>query len=135
MAIQYAPAPGTIVLCDFGPNSIEPEMTKRRPAIVLSSVSNRLCIVVPLSTTQPKTIMPWHYLLSIPMPLPYPYNAQEHWVKCDIINTVSFNRLQIPYKGKDRDGRRIYDLKVVSHSEMQKILSCVQAAIFHHIAP
>jgi hypothetical protein len=37
MAIQYAPRNGTILLCDF--TGIEPEMVKRRPVVMVSSVS------------------------------------------------------------------------------------------------
>ncbi|WP_366125084.1 type II toxin-antitoxin system PemK/MazF family toxin [uncultured Desulfovibrio sp.] len=80
MAIKFTPDVGTILLCDFG-NVIEPEMCKKRPVVVLSSVSPWLCIVVPLSTTDPEEQMPWHCLVNTPKTLPYPYDSKVHWLK------------------------------------------------------
>jgi uncharacterized protein YifN (PemK superfamily) len=129
MAIKYRPAPGAILLCDFQGN-IQPEINKKRPVIVLASVSPGLCIVVPLSTTEPFPLQKWHYLLSTPDPLPPPYDAQEHWVKGDMVNTISFARLSFPFRSKDSRGKRIYDYKNVSAEDMCRILSCVARAVF-----
>lgn len=128
MAIKFTPDVGTILLCDFG-NVIEPEMCKKRPVVVLSSVSPWLCIVVPLSTTDPEEQMPWHCLVNTPKTLPYPYNSKVHWLKGDMVNTVSFDRLTMPHKGKDRDGHRLYVKIRLSEEEMGEVKSCVLAAI------
>jgi uncharacterized protein YifN (PemK superfamily) len=120
MAIKYAPQIGSIILCDYR-GSIAPEMNKKRPVVVIANVSHRLCVVVPLSTTQPLDIEPWHKLVLTTDPLPEPYNATTHWAKCDMIYTASFDRLTLPFKGKDAQGKRIYDIKQVSADELRQI--------------
>jgi uncharacterized protein YifN (PemK superfamily) len=132
MALKYAPPPGTILLCDFT-GSVLPEMNKKRPVVLLSSVSSQLCIIVPLSTTRPSHREKWHYLLHTPDPLPPPYNAKAHWVKCDMISTVSFARLSLPSLGKNADGKRSYVIKNISDADMQQISACICAAVFPHI--
>ena len=105
-------------------------MNKRRPVVVLSSVSNRLCVVVSLSTKKPYPLEKWHHLLRTPEPLPTPFDAQEHWVKGDMVNTVSFDRLDLPYLGKDVNGKRIYDIKTVNHEDFWSIAACVAFGLF-----
>jgi uncharacterized protein YifN (PemK superfamily) len=127
MSIQYAPKCGTILICDF--DGIAPEMTKRRPVILLASVSSRLALVVPLSTTPPDKIMPWHYLLRLSELLPKPYDSLECWAKGDMVAAVSFERLNIPFKGKDKSGKRIYQINQVTEYDLNSIRACVCRAI------
>jgi mRNA interferase MazF len=127
MAIHQHPEQGTIVVCDFS-DFRSPEMTKRRPAIVLSPRlrrRERLCTIVPLSTTPPKEIAPYHYRLHMDVPLPSPYSASAHWVKADMLYTVSFDRLFLPFSGKDTRGIRQYDVRVIDRADLLKIQSCV----------
>lgn len=127
MAIHFHPDQGTIVICDFN-GFKEPEMTKRRPAIVVSPRfrdRGNLCCVVPLSTTAPKPVMPYHYRLYMPEPLPAPYESDMHWVKADMLYTVSFDRLFLPSTGKDASGKRVYDIRVISKTELQSIQCCI----------
>ena len=91
MAIKFQPEIGSILLCEF--SGIEPEMTKKRPVIILSSVSPRLCLVAPLSTTDPEEQQPWHCLINTPKTLPAPYDSKVHWLKGDMISAVGFQRL------------------------------------------
>ena len=128
MAIKFRPKPGTILLCDFQ-GSIPPEMNKKRPVVVLSSVSERLCIVVPLSTTAPHFPQKWHCVLHTQDTLPAPYDANTHWVKGDMVSTVSFERLFLPRLGKDTDGKRIYDIKAVSPKDIKRTVGCENAAL------
>ncbi len=127
MAIKFQPDTGSILLCEF--NGAEPEMTKKRPVIVLSSVSTHLCLVAPLSTTEPDEQKPWHYLVNTPKPLPAPYNSKVHWLKGDMVCAVSFRRLTMPCKGKDKDGHRIYVKIKLNCEEMKAVRRCVAAAI------
>jgi len=63
MAIKYHPEIGTIVICDFK-GFVKPEMIKRRPAVIISPrirYRDKLCPIVPLSTTPPNPIMAYHY--------------------------------------------------------------------------
>lgn len=127
MAIQFHPDQGTILICDFT-GFKEPEMTKRRPVIVVSPRFRRrkgLCSVVPLSTTAPNPPLLYHYKLHTNPPLPAPYNANEHWVKADMVYTVSFDRLFLPFDKKNTNGKRMYDVRVIDKLDLIKIQECI----------
>ena len=132
MAIQFHPEQGTILLCDFK-GFIEPEMLKRRPVVVISPRlrhRGNLCTVLPMSTTEPRKIEAYHYRLHTIPTLPAPYTSAVHWVKADMIYTVSFERLSLMTHGtKDAHGRRIYDQRVIDKADLLKI----QAAMLHGI--
>ena len=127
MTLQIHPEPGTIVICDFrGMES--PEMTKRRPAIVISPrLRSRtgLCTVVPLSTTPPKHVMGYHHRLTMAPPLPAPFSEDHAWVKGDLVYTMSFARLRLPFDGKDASGRRAYDIRVLDEDDLRAVRACV----------
>ena len=126
MAIKFHPEQGTILVCDFhGLNA--PEMTKRRPAIVLSARLRQrqgLCTVVPLSTTTPKPQMAYHYRLHTTPHLPAPYDADYHWVKADMVYTVSFARLFLICTGKDLLGVREYDIRILDKPDLRAVQAC-----------
>ncbi|MDX8383863.1 MAG: type II toxin-antitoxin system PemK/MazF family toxin [Ghiorsea sp.] len=129
MALNYHPEQGTIVICDFK-GFVQPEMVKRRPAVVVSPrlrSRGKLCVIVPLSTTPPSRVRPYHYKLHVDPVLPKPYSAKFHWVKADMVYTVSFDRLSLPFEGKDKSGRRSYDVRVIDDADMLKI----QEAMLH----
>ena len=128
MGLRHHPEQGTIVICDFKKGFVPPEMVKRRPAVVVSPrLRHRsgLCTVVPLSTTPPKEIAPYHFKLHVAPVLPKPYNANFHWVKADMVYTVSFDRLFMPFDGKDASGRRQYDVRVIDKADLLKIQQCM----------
>ena len=111
MAIQNHPGQGVVVFCDYSQGFVEPEMVKRRPAIVLCPpMQDRwgLCNVVALSTTPPDPVMPYNKLVKLPFMLPPPFNSEEHWIKGDMINSVGWHRLDLVRLGKDRAGKRRY---------------------------
>lgn len=125
--LHIHPAAGTIVICDFSWFK-EPEMVKRRPAIIISPRlrgRDNLCTVVPFSTTPPNRLMPYHYKLFTDPALPDPFPEPFHWLKCDMVYTVSFDRMFMPFIGKDTSGKRIYDTRVVSNIELAEIRKCV----------
>ena len=127
MAIQFHPEQGTILVCDFK-GFVQPEMIKRRPVVVLSPRLRKrdgLCTVVPLSTTPPKEVAPYHFKLHVTPVLPEPYNADFHWVKADMVYTVSFDRLHLPFNGKDPEGKRRYDVRVIDKADLLKIQQCL----------
>ena len=127
MAIQFHPEQGTILICDFQ-GFKAPEMVKRRPVVVVSPRLHRrgnLCSIVPLSTTPPQQMAPYHFRLHTTPALPAPYDADFHWVKADMIYTVSFSRLFLPFDGKDEGGNRIYDVRVVDQADLLQIQQCV----------
>ncbi len=128
MALYYHPEPGTTVVCDLNSGFKPPEMVKRRPAIIVSPrLKDRpnLCTIVPLSTTAPKKIKPYHYKLHVTPLLPKPYHSPFHWVKGDMLLTISFQRLFLPFNGKDGNGKRIYDVRVIDKADLIKIQKCI----------
>ena len=127
MPIQFHPEQGTIVICDFK-GFVLPEMVKRRPAVVISPRLRRrqkLCTVIPLSTTSPNPVEVYHHKLYVDPVLPYPYDAPFHWVKADMVYTVSFNRLFLPFEKKKGVGERNYDVRVIDKVDILKIQQCM----------
>lgn len=127
MAIQFYPQPGAVLICDFN-GFVEPEMIKRRPVVVIGPrLRNRgnLVNIVPLSTVHPGDVAEHHHKLVIDPPLPAPYNEPFHWVKADMVYTVGFQRLFVPSLGKDGNGKRLYDQRVLEKKQLDAILACV----------
>lgn len=103
---KFTPKTGALLICDFERGFVPPEMVKRRPVVVISGADShwrRLCTVIPLSTTEPDPVQRWHYELSR-CPLPDASEFTRVWAKCDMITTVSFDRLDKPYR-KTRTSR------------------------------
>jgi len=129
--IYFHPKRGTILICDFS-DFKEPEMTKRRPVVVLSEKINGrpgLCTIVSLSTTEPYPIMPYHHKFRIDPPLPPPYNSPIQWVKGDMIYSLSFSRFSLPRFGRNGNGTRKYDIRVLDSKVMNDIEKCVLIGI------
>ncbi|WP_066018789.1 type II toxin-antitoxin system PemK/MazF family toxin [Endozoicomonas atrinae] len=128
MALKFHPQIGQVVICDFNKTFVPPEMVKRRPAVVISPrmrARSNLCTVVPLSTSEPKSYQDYHHPLTITPPLPRPYNAGFHWVKGDMLYTVSFDRLSLPFDGKDYSGKRKYVTHIIDKEDLIKIQKCI----------
>jgi uncharacterized protein YifN (PemK superfamily) len=129
MAILYAPAAGSVLLCNYGTGFIPPEMVKRRPCVVVSPrLTHRdgLCAVVPFSGTAPKKEVPYQVRLDINLPLPW--GLQPRWVKADMVSTVCFRRLDMFRTDRDPvTGKRKYlQIKV-----KQEELEAIRIAILH----
>lgn len=67
----------------------------------------QLCIVVPLSTTRPVPVEAHHHQMD-PRSLPGKFAGNETWAKCDMLATVSLDRLDRVMVGKDKSGKRLY---------------------------
>lgn len=123
--INFFPKPGMVLICDYTKGSIYPEMTKKRPVIVVSPYSinkRKLCIVVPLSTVTPDFIEFFHYKLPAGK-----YNFQDKrkdsWVKCNMISTVSIYRL-------DRIKHlRKFTAPLISSKDLKAIRECINLAL------
>ena len=111
MPITHIPAAGDVLMCDFGPDprsitppgvmrgplAVPPEIFKVRPVAVLASI-NKLCIVVPFSTSAPKSPRP--YYVHVPAgTYQFLTNSNDSWLKADLIEAVSHQRLDRPYVG------------------------------------
>ena len=106
--ISFVPRLGMMLLCDFSTGFKPPEMVKRRPVVILSPGSRKrqTCIVVPASTVAPIR----HMSLAVPLDAAkYPFLNRSTWVKCDMIMTVSRQRLFLfrnASNGRALDSRR-----------------------------
>jgi len=126
MGIDYHPDVGEALWCDY--TGIEPEMVKRRLAVVIvprASQRHRLTTVVPISCAKPEVVRPWHVMLGRD---PYPKgNKSELWVKCDMLNVVCFDRLW-GYHTR-WNGRRKYQKMQVSLVELEAIREGVLSSL------
>ena len=124
MPLKFHPKQGTIVVCNFDKGFKEPEMVKRRPVIVLSPRLRKrdsLCTVIPLSTTAPEKTMDYHYSLNFTKPLPPPWDAENMWVKGDMLYTVGFHRLELIRTKKNKDGTRKYIQPIINKEDLENI--------------
>ena len=121
--LHYHPDRGTVLVCDFQGLQV-PEMVKIRPVVVVSPRPRRksagLCTVIPLSTTTPNEIMPYHFKVTLDEVLSPKWDAVELWAKCDMIYTFSMARLDRFYC--KQDGKRVFYDRHLSDSEMKGIL-------------
>jgi mRNA interferase MazF len=132
MGIQFHPGQGVVVICDYSTGFIVPEMVKRRPAIVIcKQMKGRpgLCTVVPLSTTEPDPILDHHAEIELPFALPAPFDAKTQWIKGDMINAVSFDRLNLISLGKDSSGKRRYLTTPIGDQLLEIVQRCVMKGV------
>lgn len=120
MALKFQPKARAVFICDFTSN-IEPEMTKKRPVVVIKQHkrNSKLVTVVPLSTTKPLIIDGHHYRLGV-NPLPDKKDLCC-WAKCDMVATVSTERLYL-YKPKYQD--RCCNISIGSEC-LNEIYKCI----------
>lgn len=117
-----------VLICDFSTGFKPPEMVKVRPVVIISPRRRvgDVCTVVPLSSKEPEQLMPWHHRLS---PGAYPSARGPMWAKCDMMATVSCDRLD-RVMVKDRlTGRRSYHALLLGPDDMAAILSGVKSAL------
>lgn len=126
--LKIYPKQGQILICDFK-GMIYPEMCKVRPVVVISpngihGGKVNLCTIVPLSSTQPRVIKDYHVKLTSYI-LPKPYTNPVMWAKCNMIYTVSFDRL-FPFKvSKNTEGKRLYVNYYVEQWDLENIKRAV----------
>lgn len=129
MGIREHPPQGSVVTIDYSAGGfVEPEMMKRRLAIVMSpkiAARPRLCTVVPLSLTQPRKVMPYNKRLRIPFELPKKWGDQERWIKGDMVNAVGLHRVDLLRLGKDSSGRRVYQTSALPDDLFRLVRICV----------
>jgi mRNA interferase MazF len=123
MALMYYPRPGEIVLCNYGGNVIHPEMDKRRPVVIVTPRLRRrgqLVGVIPLSTTAPNPIEDYHCSIVLQNTLPAPFDSQQMWAKCDMLATVSIDRLD-----RFRGSGRTYTTGMLNPSQLKDVQTAV----------
>lgn len=90
-------------MCDFN-GFVAPEMVKKRQVVVVNKHSSaaKLVYVVPLSTTPPSNAKLALQLPKIPVPRPGQNSQTPIWIKCDMVYTVSTDRLSMPVNRSSR---------------------------------
>jgi uncharacterized protein YifN (PemK superfamily) len=128
MSLWFQPKPRSVLYCDFAGFRV-PEMTKRRPVVVLRAHkrNGKLVYVVPLSTTAPDPPQPYHYRFVVsPVIHTVPMEA---WAKCDMVAVVSTERLTAARRHRESNGRSRPDLlPKISEEELAAIRRCVAIA-------
>lgn len=128
MPIQYHPHQRAICLCNFDAGFKEPEMTKRRPVIVVSSKAlprPGLVTIVPMSTLAPEPKRNFQCKIKLEQPLPHKHFTEtEMWVKADMIYTVGFERLTRFHDGKE-NGKRKYLEPKINPQQFREIQRCM----------
>jgi uncharacterized protein YifN (PemK superfamily) len=117
-------------MCNF--EGISPEMVKVRPAIILvrNRQNNQLVTVIPVSTTAPDPVMPYHHQLTTnPLPPKHGKPVFVCWAKCDMIETVALHRLDRIKDGKNPDGSRQYIVPTLSPADFAAVQACVKLAL------
>jgi uncharacterized protein YifN (PemK superfamily) len=119
VAITFHPKAGAVLVCDFR-GYIEPEIVKMRPVVVISPNHMRrpgLVTVIPLSATTPLHVEAYHYRLhGNPVP---GSDAEIVWAKCDLVATVSVERLD-----RKKIGRGQYAAGHVAMEQVRAMRRC-----------
>jgi uncharacterized protein YifN (PemK superfamily) len=108
---------------------ILPEMQKMRDVVVIArnSQNSRLVTIVPLSASQPEKVAAYHYQLPYD-PRPDGDSMHPIWAKCDMIYTVSLDRLDRHYRRSRRGARELVNVQL-SEADLTAILKCVAIAL------
>ncbi len=123
MALTIHPKAGMVVACDFVGYKA-PEIIKVRPVVIISPTHLSrpgLYTVVPLSTTPPDPVQPYHYKL---IGSPFPHDKSEVWAKCDLVASVSIERLD-----RIKISRGNYEVFYVSMEQVRKIRICAAISL------
>lgn len=112
LRIKAAPKVRQLYWCDFRGDALIPEMSKKRPALVLSyrNTLKGIVLVLPTSTDPQEGLSaPWAHKLSF-----QPDGKRDSWVVCNHLYTVSTRRLE-PFAGPG--------MPRVSEAEFEAILA------------
>lgn len=123
MAITFTPRRGGILMCDFGPDPLDPltfplgqapvgmapELWKVRQVVVVSppALNHKhaggpgVCLVVPFSATPPRSEAPWDVPFAAKA---YPSLPKASWAKCAAVTMVSHARLDRVIAGRGYRG-------------------------------
>ena len=128
MALPFQPHAGAVVRCNFR-GMVEPEMVKMRDVVVIArhATNPRLVTIVPLSASQPSRPEPYHHELSKD-PRPDGDAMRPIWAKCDMVYTVSLERLELHYTRSRRGGRQSVRVRLPPE-DFAAIRRCVAIAL------
>ncbi|MEB1300990.1 type II toxin-antitoxin system PemK/MazF family toxin [Xanthomonas campestris pv. campestris] len=136
MSLTHHPQPGEIFYCKFPDEYMHGEMIKTRPVIVLSKQLTgrpRLVNIVPISMTPPDPVGPHHVLVGAAyMPKRLRDRAGDRWVKCDMIYTMSLDRLELVTGHRDARGKRTYDKGALPPALLREIRVAIASCLGIH---
>lgn len=125
MGLKFPPLLGQVVICDYSTGFREPEMVKERLAVVVSKrLPHRdgLCTVVPLSETPSRAGIKYQCKVELPFEAPEAYAGKVKWAKADMLATLCYKRMSLPYTKRDpTTGNRKYIRIVLDPAELLKI--------------
>lgn len=122
MGMKYQPPVKSVLMCNFR-NMVAPEMVKIRPVVVIARNrhNSKLVTIVPISSTEPVPFRNCHYEIPVN---PIPDNAHiRSWAKCDMVTTVSTERLD-RIKTRTAQGRR-YIVQLLNNEDFDAIKKAV----------
>jgi uncharacterized protein YifN (PemK superfamily) len=127
MPLTFHPGVGAIVICDFSTGFRPPEMVKLRPVVIISPRRRRALTVtvVPLSSSMPEIVEPWHYPIA---PGVYPPARGSLWAKADMVTTVALDRLD-RVMTRDSNRRRVYGIFQLSSHDVAGLHLAVKVAL------
>jgi len=108
MTLRYYPRNGEVLECDFK-GYIAPEMVKTRPVVIIGPRLRRrgdLVTIVPLSTSPIENPEPWQVQVTLEKKLPAPFDLMSAWAICDLVCSVSKERLDRFKPPRPRYGQR-----------------------------
>ena len=122
--LPFHPHAGTVLVGDFS-GFKAPELTKKRPVIVISPklpYRSGLVAIVPISTTAPIHEVPYVFRLS----RNYGWGDADltTWAKCDIVMNVGLERLEA-----FKIGRRKYQTPRLSAEDLQGVRKAVLSGL------
>lgn len=122
--LRFQPKSGSVVYCNYE-GFVEPEMVKKRPVIVVSKHkhNSQLLTVVPISTTRPSKILNYHVEMEGSF-CDIHLSGEKSWVKCDMINVVRLDRLDLVRDKKS--GLR--HAPNVGNAFLAKVKECIKKA-------
>jgi len=135
MSLQHHPKPGAIVMAEFPADYLHGEMEKRRPAIVVRKAKRghqKCATLVPISMTAPRVREAHHVIVpTSSMPKGLRDRAGDRFAKCDCVNTLSLERMDL-VAGPRVNGRRQYEAGQVSPALLLALRKAVAGVIGVH---
>ena len=134
MSLKFQPRTKSVLMCRFD-GFYEPEMIKTRPVVILArhKRNSKLVTVIPLSTTAPEREEAYHHRLSL-NPSPGEDRNLPVWAKCDMVYTLSTDRLEL-FRVRTRKGRETINAHV-NDVDFEAIREGVRAALsLRHAQP
>ncbi|WP_367347093.1 type II toxin-antitoxin system PemK/MazF family toxin [Stenotrophomonas bentonitica] len=137
MALLFHPKPGEIFMCKFPEEYLHGEMIKTRPVIVLNKKLQgrpKLVNVVPISMTPPGEVLSHHVPISAAyLPKGLRDRTGQRWAKCDMVYTMSIDRLDFVKAHKGSGAKRVTDAGTLPPARLLQVrLAAALCLGVHH---